>query len=78
MYYNRYVSQTLKGNTMTKQNVTVVKVHDGNEKRPEEIYIKALEDIQYNGQTLVKAGRLGARVYFSENAKQLGITPENL
>ena len=78
MYYNRYVSQTLKGNTMIKQNVTVVKVHDGNEKRPEEVYIRALEDIQYNGQTLVKAGMLGARVYFSENAKQLGITPENL
>lgn len=70
--------KTLKGNTMTKQNVTVVKVHDGNEKRPEEVYIRALEDIQYNGQTLVKAGMLGARVYFSENAKQLGITPENL
>ena len=78
MYYNRYVSQTLKGNIMTKQNVTVVKVHDGNEKRPEEFYIRALEDIQYNGQTLVKAGMFGARIYFSENATRLGITPENL
>ena len=64
MYYNRYVSQTLKGNTMTKQNVTILTVQDANGKRPDEYYLKSLEDISYKGETFVKAGRLGARIYF--------------
>jgi hypothetical protein len=70
--------KTLKGETMTKQNVTILTVQDANGKRPDEHYLKSLEDISYKGETFVKAGRLGARIYFSENAKQLGITPENL
>lgn len=70
--------KTLKGETMTKQNVTILTVQDVNGKRPDEHYLKSLEDISYKGKTFVKAGRLGARIYFSENAKRLGITPENL
>lgn len=73
MYY-----KTLKGNTMTKQNVTILTVQDANGKRPDEHYLKAVEDIKYKGKIFAKAGRIGARVYFSENAKRLGITPENL
>ena len=63
---------------MTKQNVTILTVQDANGKRPDEYYLKSLEDISYKGETFVKAGRLGARIYFSKNATRLGITPENL
>ena len=63
---------------MTKQNVTILTVQDANGKRPDEHYLKSLEDISYKGETFVKAGRLGARIYFSENATRLSITPENL
>ena len=70
--------KTLKGETMTKQNVTILTVQDVNGKRPDEHYLKAVEDIKHNGKVFAKAGRIGARIYFSENAKRLGITPENL
>ena len=63
---------------MTKQNVTILTVQDTSGKRSDEHYLKSLEDISYKGETFVKAGRLGARIYFSENATHLGITPENL